>query len=291
MSEIHVFDFDGTLFKSPEVPSWWPERVWWGDPRSLDEPCVPEKPPGDWWISSTVSQAKQSISDQDVYAVLMTGRMDKRFRWRVPELLKMAGLNFDEVHLSPGGSDNTGYFKANILKGLLRLFPFVDRVQVWDDNTKNLKMFAQIVEAAGKEAVLHPVKTPAHAPICTPEDVAARVASRWLVGGGKYRVWLEVISHPGEDEERRYYRLNGHTAPTLKAALDLARKNVPRGRWVLGWPPTVPVLTEDVDGYYDVDYEMTLNVKLDKSTAQVVTDYLNTGKSALLDALSELVPR
>jgi hypothetical protein len=181
MAELHVYDFDGTLFRSPEKPDWWGGKFWWFDPQSLDEPCVPVKPPADWWIGSTVSSAKQSIGNPDVWAILMTGRNDKRFRWRVPELLKQKGLTFDEVHLAPSKAD-TGYFKAAILKRLLDKYPFVERVRFWDDNKKNLKLFQGIVEAAGREAVIHPVTVAAHPPLCTPEELGSvqRVAYAYL---------------------------------------------------------------------------------------------------------------
>jgi hypothetical protein len=183
MAELHLFDFDGTLFRSPEMPDWWDGKFWWFDQQSLDEPCVPEQPGGDWWISSTVSQAKKSIADPDVWAVLMTGRADRKFRWRVPELLKQKGLNFDEVHLSPAKGE-TGYFKVNRLKAILKRYmqsPGITRVRMWDDNVKNLGLFKGVVEALGIEAEVNPVKVPAHAPLCGPESVQ-RVASRYLVG-------------------------------------------------------------------------------------------------------------
>ena len=110
MSELHVYDFDGTLFRSPHAPAVW-DKDWWSDPASLLPPCVPEKPGNEWWISSTVGSAKRSISDPDVFSIMMTGRKDQSaFRYRVPELLRQKGLNFDAVHLDQGsgGRKNIG---------------------------------------------------------------------------------------------------------------------------------------------------------------------------------------
>ena len=78
-TELHIYDFDGTLFRSPHQPAVW-EGDWWSDPASLLPPCVPEKPGSEWWIASTVSSAKRSISDSDVFAVMMTGRKDQSRR-------------------------------------------------------------------------------------------------------------------------------------------------------------------------------------------------------------------
>jgi len=96
---LAVFDFDGTLFRSPEAPIW-AGKGWFVNVESLGPPCVPEKPEPNWWVSNTVSAARGAISDQNTWAVLITGRVDSIFRWRIPELLKAAGLNFDEVHLN-----------------------------------------------------------------------------------------------------------------------------------------------------------------------------------------------
>jgi len=178
MSELHVYDFDGTLFRSPEKPDWWTGKFWWFDPQSLDEPCVPERPGGDWWIGSTVSQAKRSIADPNVWAILMTGRSDKRFRWRVPELLKQVGLKFDEVHLAPSGS-STEYFKVSVLKGILQRYPHLTAARFWDDNTPNLKQFKAVAEKAGLKAETHAIKVPAHHLFCGPESIQ-RVARRYM---------------------------------------------------------------------------------------------------------------
>ena len=64
--EIHIFDFDGTLFRSPLPPPLW-KGGWWSKPESLNAPCVPEEPDESWWILDTVSQAKDSIANSNVF--------------------------------------------------------------------------------------------------------------------------------------------------------------------------------------------------------------------------------
>lgn len=142
--ELHVYDFDGTLFRSPAEPPWWPHgRNWWSWQGSLSSPCVPNEPDGSWWNSDVVSSAKRSIADQNVYAVLITGRQDSAFRWRVPELCSQAGLEFDEVHLSGGGS--TASFKAGVVRGLCKKHEFA-LVRMWDDEDANHSAIASAVE-------------------------------------------------------------------------------------------------------------------------------------------------
>ena len=132
--ELHLYDFDGTLFRSPVRPDWWGKRSWWVEPESLGPPCVPLKPGSDWWISSTVRDAKRSISDPNVWAILCTGRADTgSLRYRVAELLKQKGLDFDEVYLSKGGQDAPTMYKINVMNKILRRNPDISTVQIWED--------------------------------------------------------------------------------------------------------------------------------------------------------------
>ena len=157
--ELHIYDFDGTLFRSPEKPEGWDNR-WWISSESLNPPCVPLDPSGEWWISKTVSAARASIANPDTYAVMMTGRpVRSGFRYRVPELLKSVGLKFDEVHLSD--TNNTPAFKIKVIKNLLRKFPGVEKIVFWDDNAPYMARYIKLVEGYGYQAEANLVTVPA----------------------------------------------------------------------------------------------------------------------------------
>ena len=157
--ELHIYDFDGTLFRSPETPEGWDNR-WWISSESLNPPCVPIDPSGEWWISKTVSAARASIANPDTYAVMMTGRpVRSGFRYRVPELLKSVGLKFDEVHLSD--TNNTPAFKIKVIKNLLSKFPGVEKIVFWDDNAPYLARYVKLVEGYGYQAEANLVTVPA----------------------------------------------------------------------------------------------------------------------------------
>ena len=157
--ELHIYDFDGTLFRSPEKPEGWDNR-WWISSESLNPPCVPLDPSGEWWISKTVSAARASIANPDTYAVMMTGRpVRSGFRYRVPELLKSVGLKFDEVYLSD--TNNTPAFKIKVIKDLLRRFPGVEKIVFWDDNAPYLARYIKLVEGYGYQAEANLVTVPA----------------------------------------------------------------------------------------------------------------------------------
>ena len=71
---------------------------------------VPDVPPSNAWIESVVRQARASIADPNVWAILCTGRVGHRaMSYRVAELLKNKGLDFDEVYLNDLGTKTTTY--------------------------------------------------------------------------------------------------------------------------------------------------------------------------------------
>ena len=101
--ELHVFDFDNTLFRSPERPEGWERRGWWSYPESLDPPCVPAEPGPDWWNASVLQDARDSIGDEGTHTLLLTGRLEDRFADRIAELVAQQALEFDEIRLTPSG--------------------------------------------------------------------------------------------------------------------------------------------------------------------------------------------
>jgi hypothetical protein len=147
-TRLEVFDFDNTLFRSPEKPAGWPEgKGWWGRPESLQEPCVPARPGEDWWIEETVTEARRAIDDPDTLAVLMTGRLVKRFTERVRDLLGQMSLEFDEVHLTPGGG--TLPFKLDMILRILEQRPEIEYVRIWDDREEHMPEFARVLDETG----------------------------------------------------------------------------------------------------------------------------------------------
>lgn len=152
--ELHIYDFDGTLFFSPDSPDWWTADniSWLNNSISMGSPCVPEKPSADWWRVPVVQDALRSCADPDVYAVLCTGRfLASDLRHRIPELLQQVGLNFDEILLNPGIKTDT--FKAQETIRILSLYPGIQTVRVWEDNKKNIQSICKAVMSLKKECV------------------------------------------------------------------------------------------------------------------------------------------
>jgi hypothetical protein len=177
--ELHLFDFDGTLFRSPDrPPDWKGKGHWWNLSESLGQPCVPDNPDGSWWHGSSVSQAKQSISNPDVWAILCTGRKERSFaRFRIPELLRSVGLNFDEVYLS----NQTRTFKADVVRKLLRRYPDITKLQVWEDSDGHLQTLGKLAKEMGLQYEGHRISGQPHACVTVPgEERVANLASKFV---------------------------------------------------------------------------------------------------------------
>ena len=155
MAELHLYDFDSTLFRSPHQPAIW-DGDWWSDPASLMEPCVPDRPGEKWWIMPVVDRARESIADPNVFAVMMTGRKDgKAFRYRVPELLKQQGLDFDAVHLTPKTAKSAKRYKIEQVLQYLQRYPQIKKVQIWDDRKSHLREFEKVLKHFGYRVETH----------------------------------------------------------------------------------------------------------------------------------------
>lgn len=178
VKEVHLYDFDATLFRSPMKPKWWPLPSWWSNPISLSPPCTTDRIGPEWWASSVVSQAKKSLGRSDVYTAILTGR-DQKVRRRVEELLRDKGLRFDDVFMKPGG--DTESFKKNILTKLVKQFPGA-AIHFWEDRHDHLAAFMRHIEAQGGVGVPHPVPARYGDIQCSPEDFA-KTAKENIPGG------------------------------------------------------------------------------------------------------------
>lgn len=173
ISRLCIFDFDGTLFRSPERPAWWKHKGWWTDRRSLEPPCVPEKPEEVYWVSSTVEAVLGANAAEETYSVLLTGRIGP-FEDRLKTLLKQKKLEFDEIGLTD--EDDSQAFKVKQIRRLLREHPDVKLVEQWEDRRSQIRPYRAVVENAGVDYKVHIVESK---PMVCPETVE-KVARRWL---------------------------------------------------------------------------------------------------------------
>jgi hypothetical protein len=270
-TELHFFDFDGTLFRSPWEPKWWRKEKrpwWWRHEFSLSPPCVPDRPPNDWWIGSAVMDAKKAISQSGVYTVLATGRSDQApINRLVPKLLRGKGIGgFDEIHLNPGGSSKK--FKLILIEKILDRYPSIQRVEVWDDKADHVNAFVSLAVQRGLETDGHVIPVDPHEVMCDEAQIA-RVASRWLARIANRRAsvdslgkLLRYLQKPGWEKAREAVQIRDSEGNTGQFGEWLLDYYGPGGRTESTDPYVLNVLEDpdavmfqDPEGYRKETYE------------------------------------
>lgn len=141
---LAIFDFDGTMFGSRDkAPSWWKNEVpfsWGMDPRSLDEPCVPDKPGPSYWNSTSVSAARRAARHSRTLMVVVTGRV-KVHRKRIEELLAQQGIKPNFLYFNPGMPAAT--YKKKVIGMLLVSYHYLRKVDIWEN--ENISVYEGFV--------------------------------------------------------------------------------------------------------------------------------------------------
>ena len=147
---LDIYDFDGTLFRSPEPLFGRRDNkefgrlkyLWFQDAVTLEPPFVPEVPGEEWWIEETVTALRESIEDWKKITIVLTGRKDAIFRDRVEDILFSNGLlteGVTGVFLKKEGY-TTFEYKCNVIKRLLHQYKPA-HVRLWEDRVKHMKRF------------------------------------------------------------------------------------------------------------------------------------------------------
>jgi hypothetical protein len=149
ITKLSVFDMDGTLIINPDKDEC--ERVWvekfnkpwpyvgvYSKPESLDF-TIFEIP----IIPHIVEEYKKAHNDENVYTVLLTGRLIK-LKKEVKNLLDNKGLYFDEYLLNNKGE--TLLFKLFELERLLNDFPDIEEITFFDDRDEHIPYFIELGE-------------------------------------------------------------------------------------------------------------------------------------------------
>ncbi len=150
--ELHIYDFDGNLFRSPEPPEWWDKKKlggWYSSEVSLGRPFISDVPPSNAWVDSVVREAKASIANPNVWAIMCTGRVAKgAMRYRVAELLRVKGLDFDEVYLNDMGT-KTAPYKQKVTANIIKRLPQISGIQIWEDTKENVEAVKRVADMNG----------------------------------------------------------------------------------------------------------------------------------------------
>lgn len=134
---LDVFDFDSTLYESPQPPENYTGPYWWGSKTSL------ESLNQGLWIEETVDSALKSINDQTHLSVMLTARAARTdLMFLVNKLLREKGLMFDRTFFK-NTQQKSPIFKAELVGMLLDAYPNIRKVNLWEDNENNIKAIEQ----------------------------------------------------------------------------------------------------------------------------------------------------
>lgn len=153
-SRAVIYDFDGTLFRSPsreegeplyleKTGNLWPYSGWWGRLETLMPPIVADPIPEELWIADTVAAHKADRVREDTNVYLMTGRPAK-VRHRVKEILEAGGLHFDEYYFRgmkgyPQHGD-TLEIKLHLIQTEI-VHPGLEQLEIWEDRPEHTSRF------------------------------------------------------------------------------------------------------------------------------------------------------
>jgi len=158
---VNIFDFDGTLFRSPT-----PHRDRWGrshgticgmrtdgglgwfqDVITLSPPYVPAAPDSSWFIANVVDKVIQSMNTPTCLTVLLTGRAAEYFNI-IETIVTNHKLQFDYYALKNSQEKRTMQFKKDFITDLLALLPNVKYLNIWEDRPKHALEFEEWLKLA-----------------------------------------------------------------------------------------------------------------------------------------------
>jgi hypothetical protein len=167
---IRIFDFDGTLFNSPNPnPALWDKKMigrlkadykdgglgWYQNVLTLDDKYIQSSGFND----DVVAETKKSMSDPNSITVFLTGRSTD-FTDKVNRILGSQGLVFDERGLKPfGKGESTMEFKQRFIKELVDKYNPVG-IEMWDDRVKHVTKFNDFLDSLNLNNGVHFINNP-----------------------------------------------------------------------------------------------------------------------------------
>ncbi len=139
-SKLRVYDFDGTLFRSPRPPDGWSsddKEFFWTNSYSLKPPVVPQEPSDEWWIPDVVSSMKTDLQDRGCSVVVLTGRIEV-YRIRIGQLLMNKGLLPNALFLNDTDLVSRDHKISKMLRALHLSRRGIKNIGIWECNHNDL---------------------------------------------------------------------------------------------------------------------------------------------------------
>jgi hypothetical protein len=180
IEELHIFDFDGTLFRSPKpnpasAPSdpTYTDRVigsefqgglgWFQSQLSLSPPAVPQNPTAEWFIPSIVARFNKARGTVGAHLVVMTGR-ELFFERRIHEILGSAKLQPDQVILKPHIRAGTVNYKLDYIRQwIVELLP--KKIFLYEDRMEHAERFDNTIRGYQQQIATRGTSTATAAPV------------------------------------------------------------------------------------------------------------------------------
>ncbi|KJR80029.1 uncharacterized protein SPSK_00472 [Sporothrix schenckii 1099-18] len=168
---IHIYDFDNTLFKTPLPNSklWNAATIgslsnndvfisggWWHDVRILaatgagreiEEPRAWQG----WWNEQVVELVRLSMKQPDALCVLLTGRSERGFGDLVQRMVNSKKLVFDMIALKPAVGPNnerfssTMQFKQAFLEAVMETYAAATEIRIYEDRPRHVEGFREFL--------------------------------------------------------------------------------------------------------------------------------------------------
>ena len=166
IKKLCIFDFDGTLFKSPGPFKYYEHSIddWYRDSISLSPPMVPTTPDDSWFFDDIVELAIEADNCPNTYSVLMTGRRGdlSGFHSRIRDIVASKNIRFNEIHLKPRDMKTVEY-KSDVIFELAHRLETenkgLDEIHIYDDRHHHLPVFEKKLRLSKAKIYTHPVGT------------------------------------------------------------------------------------------------------------------------------------
>jgi len=152
---LNIFDFDGTIFKSP-VPNrkLWDSTLlgkimsmktqgglgWFQDPLTLAVPYVPQNPDDMWFVQHVKDAVLESMVNPNSKTVLLTGR-STLYADRIKEIVASAKLEFDDFGFQSSNKETTTMeFKMDFIRKMISKY-HPNSINMYDDRIKHYARF------------------------------------------------------------------------------------------------------------------------------------------------------
>ncbi|KAI1102153.1 hypothetical protein F4804DRAFT_334593 [Jackrogersella minutella] len=177
--DIHIYDFDNTLFQTPlPNPKLWISPTigklgspdifinggWWHDSRILaatgEGVEQEEKRAWDgWWNEKIVDLVRLSMRQNDALCVLLTGRSEQGFSQLIKRIVNSKGLEFDMIGLKPAVGPNSERFQSTMdfkqifLRSILSTYTEAKEMRIYEDRPRHVEGFRNFLDDINRQRV------------------------------------------------------------------------------------------------------------------------------------------